>query len=63
MVAPGGYILVHDIDRSRKMNERTPEHPWPVYEAMMDFVKQQGFAWSIVKFVRKHLGIIKVEPR
>jgi predicted O-methyltransferase YrrM len=61
MLKAGGFILVHDIDRYRKMNEATAEHPQPVYEAFMELAHQYGFEWCILKFIRKHLGIIRVE--
>jgi predicted O-methyltransferase YrrM len=60
MVKAGGYILVHDIDTGRRMNEQTPEHPHPVYEAFLDFAKAHQFGWSIVTLIRKHLGVIQV---
>ena len=60
MVKPGGFILVHDIDRFRPMNEATPEHPTPVYEAFKQFADQHHFEWCILRFIRKHLGVIKI---
>jgi predicted O-methyltransferase YrrM len=60
MLKPGGFVLVHDIDRNRNMDERTPEHPHPVYEAFKHVINEYGFAWTTLKFVRKHLGIIQV---
>jgi len=59
MVKPGGYILVHDIDRGRKMNEQTPSHPHPVYEAFRKLAEEHKFKWCVLKFIRKHLGIIQ----
>ena len=62
MLKPGGFILVHDLDRKRKMTESTSEHPFPVYEAFFDFVRGHGFQCCILRFIRKHLGIIQVNP-
>jgi predicted O-methyltransferase YrrM len=61
MMRPGGYVLVHDVDRHRRMDEATPEHPEPVHEAFMQAVRENGFTdWCILKFIRKHLGIIRM---
>lgn len=60
LVKPGGFILVHDVDRKRRMDEATPEHPHPVYEAFHDVVGDHQLNWCILKFIRKHLGIIQV---
>jgi predicted O-methyltransferase YrrM len=60
MMKQGGFILVHDIDRHRPMNEATPQHPAPVYEAFKDFADAHRFEWCIMKFIRKHLGVIKI---
>ncbi len=61
MLKPGGYLLVHDVDRNRRMDEATPEHPEPVYEAFMKVIKDNGFEdWCILRFIRKHLGLIRV---
>ncbi|HUG66469.1 MAG TPA: class I SAM-dependent methyltransferase [Pirellulaceae bacterium] len=60
LVKPGGFILVHDVDRNRRMDEATAEHPHPVYEAFHRLVADQQLNWCILKFIRKHLGIIQV---
>lgn len=60
MVKPGGFILVHDVDPNFRYIERTPEHPRPVYEAMMEFIRRHGFTWCRVKYIRRHVGIIRV---
>ncbi|MCF7811963.1 class I SAM-dependent methyltransferase [bacterium] len=60
MMKSGGHILVHDVDRNRKMSEATAEHPFPVYEAMMEFVENHKLQWCILKFIRKHLAVILV---
>jgi len=60
MVKPGGFVLVHDVDRGRRMDEQTPEHPHPVYEAFMAAAKEHGLEWCILKFIRKHLGLLRV---
>lgn len=59
LIKPGGFILVHDVDRGRKMAERTKEHPYPVYEAFMEAVEKENLEWCILKFIRKHLGVIR----
>ena len=33
----------------------------PLYEALMEVVKKYGFEWCILKFIRKHLGVIRVK--
>jgi len=60
LVKPGGFILVHDVDKNRKMAEATESHPYPVYEAFKKVIDDTGFDWCILRFIRKHLGIIKV---
>ena len=61
MLKKGGYLLVHDVDRRRRMDEATPEHPEPVYEAFMKVIADNGFEdWCILKFIRKHLGVVRV---
>jgi predicted O-methyltransferase YrrM len=60
MVKPGGLILVHDVDIKRKMAEETPEHPYPVYEVFKKIAEEGAYKWSILKFIRKHLGIIQI---
>ena len=61
MLKFGGFILVHDVDINRKMDEATENHPCPVYEAFKKTIDDNGFEWCILKFIRKHLGIIKIE--
>ncbi len=60
MVAPGGLVVVHDVDRGRRMTEATPEHPAPVYDAFMAFAARHGCEWCILGFVRKHLAVARV---
>jgi predicted O-methyltransferase YrrM len=60
MVKPGGLILVHDVDPNIRYLEQTREHPHPVRDAMMDFVRQRNFEWSVLKYIRRHLGVIRV---
>ena len=62
LVKPGGFVLVHDVDKNRKMAEATECHPHPVYEAFKDVIDDTGFEWCILRFIRKHLGIIKIAP-
>ena len=60
LVKPGGFILVHDVDRKRRMNEATAEHPYPVYEAFHRVAAEQQLDWCILKFIRKHLGVLQI---
>jgi len=60
MVKPGGFVLVHDVDRGRRMDEQTPEHPHPVHEAFMAAAEEHGLEWCILKFIRKHLGFLRI---
>lgn len=60
MLRPSGFILVHDVDRGRRMDEATPEHPHPVYEAFHQAAAQHGLAWCILRFIRKHLGVLRL---
>lgn len=60
MMKNGGFILVHDVDRNRRMDEQTSEHPHPVHEAFMKVVQDTRHPWCILKFIRKHLGIIRI---
>ena len=60
MMKSGSWILVHDVDRNRRMDEMTEEHPYPVYEAFMEVAHQYKLEWCILKFIRKHLGILKI---
>jgi predicted O-methyltransferase YrrM len=62
MVKPGGFILAHDIDPKISLGtEASTEHPYPVLEAFKKVVDDRGFEWCILKFIRKHLGVIKVK--
>ena len=62
MVKPGGLILVHDVDSKLDLaDEASKEHPAPVLEAFRKAVKGNGFEWCILKFIRKHLGVIRVK--
>jgi predicted O-methyltransferase YrrM len=60
LAKPGGLILVHDVDRGRRMDEATSLHPHPVYEAFHHVVEESRFDWCILKFIRKHLGVIRL---
>ncbi|MGH8500893.1 MAG: class I SAM-dependent methyltransferase [Gammaproteobacteria bacterium] len=60
MLRPGAFVLVHDLDRGRQMDEQTSAHPFPVYEAFMKVIDDRKLEWIILKFIRKHLGIIRV---
>lgn len=59
-VAPGGWLVVHDVDRSRRMSEATAEHPAPVYDAFVECARRHQLEWCILGFVRKHLGVARV---
>lgn len=59
-VRPGGLIVVHDVDRSRRMPEATAAHPAPVYDAVRDFTRAHGFASCTLRFIRKHLAVVQV---
>lgn len=60
MVKSGGFMLVHDVDRTFRLLEQTAQHPHPVYEAMMDVINQHRLQWCILKYVRRHLAVIRV---
>lgn len=61
MVKPDGFILVHDVDLKLDLGwEASTGHPHPVYEAFQKIVKKYNFEWCILKFIRKHLGVMKV---
>lgn len=59
LLRPGGLMLVHDVDRNRRMDEATAHHPHPVYEAFHRVIAEHGVPWCILKFIRKHLGVIR----
>jgi predicted O-methyltransferase YrrM len=64
MMAPGGFILVHDVDSKLDLaDEVSPGHPAPVLEAFKEIVVESGFEWCILKFIRKHLGVIRIPGR
>ena len=61
MMKQGGFIMVHDIDPALKLGqEASKEHPRPVLEAFEKFARDRSLEWCILKFIRKHLGVIKV---
>lgn len=60
MVKPGGLVLVHDVDRGRRMAEETPEHRHPVHEVFMEVAHEYRLEWCILGFIRKHLGVLKM---
>lgn len=61
MMKDGGFILVHDVDKRTSLGaETSPHHPFPVYEAFLKVAKERGFEWCILKFIRKHLGVLEV---
>ena len=61
MMKPGGFILVHDVDSKLDLaDEASREHPAPVLEAFRKVVADNGFEWCVLKFIRKHLGVIRI---
>jgi len=60
LVRPGGLVLVHDVDPGWEMGEATPEHPHPVLEAFREKAEGEGWSWTILTFIRKHLGVLQV---
>jgi hypothetical protein len=61
MMQPGGFILVHDVDSNLDLaDEVSPGHPAPVLDAFREVVRDTGFEWCILKFIRKHVGVIKI---
>jgi predicted O-methyltransferase YrrM len=61
MMKSGGFVLVHDVDsRLDLADEASKEHPAPVLEAFRKVVSDNNFDWCILKFIRKHLGIIRI---
>lgn len=60
MMKSGGFILVHDIDKKLDLgNESSIAHPYPVYEAFHSAARKYNLEWCVLKFIRKHLGVIK----
>jgi predicted O-methyltransferase YrrM len=60
MVKAGGFILVHDVDPNFRFLEETPAHPQPVYEALMEFIRRHSLQWCTLKFIRRHLAVVRV---
>ncbi len=60
LMRAGGLVAVHDVDPGRPMPEATPDHPAPVLDAMLAFTRSHGFDHCILRFVRKHLGVVAV---
>jgi len=61
LMKPGGFILVHDVDTKLSLGaEASGDHPQPVYEAFRKIAEERGFQWCILKFIRKHLGILRI---
>lgn len=64
MMKAGGYILVHDVDSKLDLAQETSaDHPLPVLEAFQKVVKERDLQWCILKFIRKHLGVILIPAR
>lgn len=63
LMRPGGWVLVHDVDRERNMPEATTQHPAPVREAVLDFARDEKITeWYVLEFIRKHLAILRIPP-
>ncbi|MFO7769103.1 MAG: class I SAM-dependent methyltransferase [bacterium] len=62
LVRRGGLVLVHDVDPGWEMIEATPEHPHPVLEAFREKAGREGWSWTVLTFIRKHLGVLEVGP-
>lgn len=61
MMKRGGFILVHDVDTKLILGtEASKDHPCPVFEAFQKVARERGFEWCVLKFIRKHLGVMKV---
>jgi predicted O-methyltransferase YrrM len=61
LMRPGGWVLVHDVDRARSMPEATAQHPYPVLEAVQDFIREEKVAeWYVLEFIRKHLAVLRI---
>ncbi len=60
LVRPGGLIAVHDVDPARPMPEATPEHAAPVLDALLSFTRAHALEYCILRFIRKHLGVVAV---
>jgi len=61
MMRVGAFILVHDVDTGLNLGtERSTEHPNPVFEAFRKVASDNNFEWCILKFIRKHLGVMRV---
>jgi len=62
MMVPGGFILVHDIDLNLNLGtEASKDHPHPVFEAFHKIINDNKFEWCVLKFIRKHLGVLKIK--
>lgn len=57
----GAWVLVHDVDVARAMPEATPQHPAPVWDAVLEFVRDEGVEeWYVLEFIRKHLAVLRI---
>lgn len=64
MMKDGGYILIHDVDPKLNLgDEISPGHPCPVREAFEKIIRDNNFDWCILKFIRKHLGVIRFDAK
>lgn len=60
MISPGGYMLVHDVAKDLDLgDEAAADHPYPVHEAFRDIARKHGLEWCVLKFIRKHLGVLR----
>jgi predicted O-methyltransferase YrrM len=61
MMKPGGFILVHDVDTGLDLGlEKSAGHAYPVFEAFKKVAGELGLEWCILKFIRKHLGVMRI---
>jgi predicted O-methyltransferase YrrM len=61
LMRPGGWLLVHDVDRARGMPEATAQHPQPVSEAVQEFIRKERVSeWYVLEFIRKHLAVLRM---
>lgn len=61
MIRRGGFVLVHDISKSIDLGEeKSHNHPYPVYQAFHELARKYDLNWCVLKFIRKHLGVMHV---
>jgi predicted O-methyltransferase YrrM len=61
LMRKNGFLLVHDVSPKLNLgNEASADHAHPVLEAFQKVLTDHKFEWCILKFIRKHLGVIKI---